>query len=69
VYGFLAGTIAKVFFPGQGSTAALLMTYGIFAFTFFFRPLGGLVLGYVADRVGRRAVLIFALTLMTERPP
>jgi MFS transporter, MHS family, proline/betaine transporter len=64
-YGFLAATIAAVFFPGQGTTAALLMTYGIFAITFFFRPLGGLVLGYLADRAGRRTALVLALTLMT----
>ncbi|WPB89349.1 MFS transporter [Streptomyces malaysiensis] len=65
VYGFLAPTIATVFFPTAGSTAALLMTYGIFALTFFFRPLGGVVLGALADRVGRRNVLVIALTLMT----
>lgn len=64
-YGFLAAIIAAVFFPHAGSTAALLMTYGIFAVTFFFRPIGGVVLGYLADRIGRRAVLVFALTLMT----
>jgi MHS family proline/betaine transporter-like MFS transporter len=65
IYGFLAPVIATVFFAGQGSTAALLMTYGVFALTFFFRPLGGFALGYLADRVGRRTVLVFALTLMT----
>lgn len=65
IYGFLAPIIATVFFAGQSSTAALLMTYGVFALTFFFRPLGGFVLGYLADRIGRRTVLVFALTLMT----
>jgi len=65
IYGFLAGTISTVFFPGKGSTAALLMTYGIFALTFFMRPLGGLFFGSLADKIGRRAVLVTTLTLMT----
>lgn len=65
VYGFLASTIALVFFPGEGSTAALLMTYGVFGLTFAIRPLGGLVLGVLGDRVGRRFALVAAITLMT----
>ncbi|WP_028921673.1 MFS transporter [Pseudonocardia acaciae] len=65
IYGFLAGNIATVFFPGHDATAALLATYSVFALTFIFRPLGGLVLGSLADRIGRRTVLVLSLTLMT----
>jgi MHS family proline/betaine transporter-like MFS transporter len=65
VYAFLATTIATVFFPERGGSTGLLATYGIFALTFFFRPLGGLVLGAMADRIGRRSTLIIALTLIT----
>lgn len=65
IYGFLAAYIAVVFFPGDDPTAALLATYGVFALTFFFRPLGGFLLGSLADRIGRRAVLVLSLTLMT----
>ncbi len=62
-YGFLAATIAKVFFPE--SDAAIIMTWGIFAVTFFVRPLGGIVIGSIADRIGRRAALVLSLALMS----
>ncbi|MGO2660520.1 MFS transporter [Mycetocola reblochoni] len=65
IYGFLAGTIALVFFPPESPTAGLIMTWGIFALTFLIRPLGGLIIGAFADRKGRRAALVLSLTLMT----
>ena len=65
IYGFLATYIALNFFPADDPAAALLSTYGVFALTFFFRPLGGFILGSLADRIGRRAVLVLSLTIMT----
>lgn len=65
IYGFLASTIALVFFPPNAPTAALIMTWGIFGLTFLIRPLGGLLIGAVADRIGRRAALVLSLTLMS----
>ncbi|SDT04531.1 MFS transporter, MHS family, proline/betaine transporter [Brevibacterium sandarakinum] len=65
IYGFLAGTIAIVFFPPESPTAGLIMTWGIFALTFLVRPLGGMVIGAFADRVGRRSALVLSLMLMT----
>ncbi len=53
----------KLFFGGLGQWAQLasLATVGV---SFFFRPLGAIVMGRVGDRIGRRAVLIFTLVLM-----
>lgn len=65
IYGFLASYIALTFFPSGDPTAALLATYGVFALTFIFRPLGGFILGALADRIGRRPVLVLSLTMMT----
>ena len=65
IYGFLASTLALVFFPPEATTASLIMTWGIFALTFLVRPLGGLFIGALADRVGRRTALVLSLTLMT----
>lgn len=65
IYGFLASTLAYVFFPPEAPTAGLIMTWGIFALTFFFRPLGGLFIGNIADKYGRRTALVLSLTLMT----
>src|SRR3954467_2176689 len=64
VYGFLAGIIAIVFFPEGAESVALIFTFGIFAVSFVFRPIGGVLLGMMSDRVGRRPAMVLALTLM-----
>jgi MFS transporter, MHS family, proline/betaine transporter len=64
-YAFLATYIAAVFFPSDDQTAALLNTFAIFAVSFFTRPLGGLVFGPLADRIGRQRVLAIVIILMS----
>lgn len=64
IYGFLATTIAQVFFPSGDTTTALLKTFAVFAVAFAFRPLGGLVFGMLGDRLGRRRVLSLTILLM-----
>ncbi|WP_020122000.1 MFS transporter [Streptomyces canus] len=64
VYGFLAGIIAIVFFPEGAEAVALIFTFGLFAVSFVFRPVGGVLLGMMSDRVGRRPAMVLALTLM-----
>ncbi|MCD0503816.1 MFS transporter [Bordetella petrii] len=64
VYGFFAVTIARLFFPSDNEVMSLLLTLGTFGVSFFMRPLGALVLGVYADRVGRRATLTLSITLM-----
>lgn len=63
-YGLVAGVVATVFFPPGAPNAALLLTYGVFAVSFVFRPIGGIILGQISDRAGRKAVMVFTLTLM-----
>jgi MHS family alpha-ketoglutarate permease-like MFS transporter len=55
---------ASVFFPSANPTAQLLNTAGIFAVGFLIRPLGGWLLGWYADRSGRRAALTLSVTMM-----
>ena len=64
VYGYFATVIGTQFFPQQSPQAQLLLTFGVFAIGFVSRPIGGLVLGRVGDRIGRRALLILSLALM-----
>jgi len=64
VYGFFAVIISKLFFPAANDTVSLLLTLGTFGVSFFMRPLGALVLGVYADRVGRRATLTLSIVLM-----
>ena len=62
VYGFFAGTIAKLFFPTGDDTESLLLALATFGVTFFMRPFGAVVLGSFADRHGRKAT--FSLTIL-----
>ena len=64
VYGFLAVVLAKNFFPSATPGAALLATFAVFGAAFFVRPLGGLVFGPLADRLGRRPTLVLTLVGM-----
>ncbi|MYT45558.1 MULTISPECIES: MFS transporter [Streptomycetaceae] len=65
-YSFLAVYIADRVFPkGTGnSLVPLLSTFAVFAVGFFMRPIGGLLMGAVADRRGRRAALTVTILLM-----
>lgn len=63
LYGFLFPFFATSFFPG-GDTAARLSSLAVLAISFFMRPLGGALLGSFADRLGRRAGLMFTIILM-----
>nr|WSZ99834.1 MFS transporter [Streptomyces sp. NBC_00857] len=65
IYGFLAGTLALVFFPGQSAQAAMLLTFLTFGIPFFVRPLGGIVCGYLGDRIGRQRMLVFVIMLIS----
>ncbi|MGE0218806.1 MFS transporter [Mycolicibacterium sp.] len=64
VYGFLAATLGRLFFPTGNPTTSLLASLAVFGVAFFFRPLGGLVIGAFGDRVGRRAALSLAIIVM-----
>ncbi|MFB3852846.1 MAG: MFS transporter [Vicinamibacterales bacterium] len=64
VYGYFATNIGKQFFPQTDPTVQQLWTFGTFALGFFARPVGSLALGYVGDRIGRRALLTLSIALM-----
>ena len=64
VYGFLAVTIASLFFPPGNPTLALLQTFAVFAVSFALRPLGGIVFGILGDRIGRKRVLSITVLMM-----
>ena len=56
--------LAPLFFPAHDRIASLIGAYSGFAIGFAARPLGGVVLGHVGDRVGRRAVMVCSIVLM-----
>ena len=65
-YTFLATYIAAQIFPKSAgsSLVPLLSTFAVFAVGFFMRPVGGLVMGALADRRGRRTALTVTILLM-----
>ncbi|MGH3653512.1 MFS transporter [Glutamicibacter sp.] len=64
-YGYLAVTIAAVFFPSDDPQAGLLMTFGVFAISFLVRPVGGFIWGHLGDKIGRREALSWSILMMT----
>jgi MFS transporter, MHS family, alpha-ketoglutarate permease len=64
VYSSFSIYFAKSFFPKGDLTAQLLNSAGVFALGFLVRPLGGWLLGWYADRRGRKAALTASVLLM-----
>ncbi|WP_344333311.1 MFS transporter, partial [Brevibacterium marinum] len=54
--------IASAFFPGEWGVA---LTFATLALSFVFRPLGGLILGPLGDKVGRQHVMVLTIIMMT----
>jgi MHS family proline/betaine transporter-like MFS transporter len=65
VYGYIATTIAQVFYPGNSvSSVHLIAAFSTLAAAYVVRPLGGFVLGPLGDRIGRKRVLVITILLM-----
>lgn len=52
------------FFPSENPALALVNTTATYAVAFFFRPVGGWLLGRFADTRGRKSAMILTITLM-----
>jgi MFS transporter, MHS family, proline/betaine transporter len=61
VFAFLAGTLAQKFFPGGNEVAGLLASFAAFGVGFLARPLGGIVIGRIGDRQGRKTALLITI--------
>jgi MHS family proline/betaine transporter-like MFS transporter len=64
IYGYFAASIGRTFFPKADPVAQVLSAFGIFAVGFLMRPVGGALVGYIGDKLGRRAALTFSVTAM-----
>jgi MFS family permease len=62
-YSFFAIQIGQALFPGGGDTK-LLLSLATFGVGFATRPLGGILIGRMADRRGRRPAMLLTFTLM-----
>jgi MHS family proline/betaine transporter-like MFS transporter len=66
IYGYLTIIMTSVFTEGMDQRTGLLVTLMGFAVSFIVRPLGGMILGPLGDRIGRRKVLFFTMALMAS---
>jgi MFS transporter, MHS family, proline/betaine transporter len=64
VYAFVAGIIAKKFFPQTDEVTALLSTFLAYGLGFVARPLGGIIIGRLGDTHGRKTALLLTIFLM-----
>jgi len=64
VFGYLASHIGAAFFPAGDPVASILASLGAFAAGMVMRPLGGLLLGGMADRLSRRQALVVSVALI-----
>ncbi len=62
-YSFFAVQIGRSLFPGD-SSQSLLLSLATFGIGFVSRPLGGLIIGRLADRRGRKPAMILSFALM-----
>ena len=53
-----------VFFPATDPLSGTLLSFATLGIGFAVRPLGGIVGGYLGDRIGRKPVLVGSLLLM-----
>jgi MFS family permease len=54
----------SVFFPGSNPLSATLLAFATLGIGFAVRPLGGVLGGYLGDRIGRKPVLVGSLLTM-----
>ncbi len=64
IFGFLANSIHKNYLNFLDSDNALIITYGLFAVGFVFRPIGSIIFGYIGDKFGRKKGLVLSVTMM-----
>lgn len=64
IFGFFAVQIGQVFYPVKDATVSLLLTLGTFGVGFLTRPLGGVLIGRLGDRVGRKPAMLLSFGLM-----
>ncbi len=64
VYAFFAKPIGEAFFPASDASHSLLASLALFGVGYVMRPIGGILIGALADRAGRKPAMLVTITLM-----
>lgn len=62
---FLSAIIADLFFPKHIHGFAIIFTYFTITISYLLRPIGGLILGHMGDKYGRKSVFTLSILLMS----
>ncbi|MFE4545110.1 MFS transporter [Arthrobacter sp. NPDC056727] len=65
VYGLMAALLAPHFFPGSDPVASTLSALMVFAVGFVARPLAGVFIGPIADRIGHKKILVISIAAIS----
>ncbi len=65
IYGNFSFVIGKLFFSDKNYSSSLTAVFSVFAIGFLTRLIGGIVLGYFADKFGRKKSLLSSVFFMT----
>jgi MHS family citrate/tricarballylate:H+ symporter-like MFS transporter len=63
-YAFFSIQIGHAFFPSHSAYGSLMLSLATFGAGFITRPIGAVVIGTYADRVGRRPAMMLSFTMM-----
>ena len=63
-YAFFAVHIGNAFFPARNPSSSLLLSLATFGAGFLMRPVGGVVIGRMGDRVGRKPAMLLSFSCM-----
>src|SRR6266513_2555264 len=61
IFGIFAPQIGRAVFPSEDPLVSLMVTFTTFAIGYLARPIGGLVLGRLGDKFGRRDVFLASI--------
>lgn len=64
LYVHMAVLLNELFFPKTDPHTASLITALAFCSTYFLRPFGALIFGYIGDTIGRKATVVITTTMM-----
>lgn len=65
LYAYFATVIRDLFFPLHNSLVATMLTFATFAVGLAARPIGGIIFGYIGDKISRKKMLAFTMLLMS----
>lgn len=64
LFGVFSPVIARLFFPPDETTIALLKTLVIFTIGFLLRPVASVFWGYLGDKIGRKTTALWSMFLI-----